>query len=191
MTHCGERNTGGLSSVHHSTARMGAKQDKMHCNRYLNGHGPSTLIEPAKEEVRASYDELFEGNQPEGLMTWVILNRNLPGYPDDNTIQISYVFADGTQTDKHPNPGCPYFGLRTVAYLPDNRDGRRILRLLEKAFYQKLIFTVVTNENNDDVVTWADIPHKTTPDPGKDSESYPDPDHLRTLRKILKDKGLE
>ena len=39
---------------------------------------------------------------------------------------------------------------------------------MDKAFYQRLVFTVATNENGEDMVTWADIPHKTTPDAGKD-----------------------
>lgn len=35
--------------------------------------------------------------QPEGQMTWVILQRDLPGFPDDNTLQLSYIFPDGIQ----------------------------------------------------------------------------------------------
>ncbi|XP_024230453.1 E3 ubiquitin-protein ligase DTX3L1 [Oncorhynchus tshawytscha] len=170
---------------------MGAKQEKMYCTRYLDGQGPPALIDQANGDVKGSYAEVSEGSQPEGQMTWVILHRDLPGYPGDNTIQINYVFADGIQTDKHPNPGQTFLGMRTLAYLPDNRDGRRILGLLDKAFYQRLVFTVATNENGEDMVTWADIPHKTTPDAGKDSHSYPDPDYLKTARKILKDKGIE
>ncbi|XP_010897337.1 E3 ubiquitin-protein ligase DTX3L [Esox lucius] len=170
---------------------MGAQQEKMHCNRYLDGHGPRTLMDQAKEEVKGSYAVVSEGDQPEGQMTWVMLHRDLPGYPEDKTLQICYVFADGKQTERHPHPGQSYLGMRTLAYLPDNRDGRRILMLLEKAFKQKLIFTVATNEHGMDMVTWADIPHKTSPDAGRDSDHYPDPDYLKTVRKILKDKGME
>ncbi|KAJ8010412.1 hypothetical protein DPEC_G00074810 [Dallia pectoralis] len=172
---------------------MGAQQEKMHCNRFLDGKGPKTLSDQAKDVVRDSYPVAMvsEGDQPEGQMTSVILHRDLPGFPEGTAIQISYVFPDGEQTVRHPHPGQPYLGLRTLAYLPDNRDGRRILMLLEKAFKQKLIFTVATNEDGWDTVTWADIPHKTSPDPGRDSDHYPDPDFLRNVRKILKDKGME
>lgn len=35
-------------------------------------------------------------------MTWVILHRDLPGFPDDNTLQINYIFPDGIQTVSLP-----------------------------------------------------------------------------------------
>ena len=36
-------------------------------------------------------------------------------------------------------------GFPRVAYLPDNAEGRKALRLLERAFNQRLIFTVGTS----------------------------------------------
>ena len=38
------------------------------------------------------------GCQPQGQVTSVILHRDLPGFPDDNTLQLSYIFPDGIQT---------------------------------------------------------------------------------------------
>mgnify|MGYP003688372169 CR=1 FL=1 len=73
------------------------------------------------------------------------------------TIQMSLFQA------YHPNPECPYKGTRRLAYLPANQEGTNVLRMLEKAFKQRLTFTIgfsrTTGRNN--VVTWNDIHHKT------------------------------
>lgn len=68
--------------------------------------------------------------------------------------------------EKHPHPGQPYAGLRLCAYLPDNREGRRVLKLIDKAFNQQLLFIVATNKDGEDMVTTASIPLKTQPDGG-------------------------
>lgn len=70
------------------------------------------------------------------------------------------------QQEKHPLPGQPYAGLQLCAYLPDNQEGRQVLKLLEKAFNEQLLFTVATNEDGEDMVTTAFIPLKTQPDGG-------------------------
>ncbi|CAK6981756.1 E3 ubiquitin-protein ligase DTX3L1 [Scomber scombrus] len=168
----------------------GQSSEKLHCNRYLNGQGPPSLVQQANEEVNGMHKEL-NGCQPQGQMTWVILHRDLPGFPDNNTLQINAIFPDGIQTEKHPHPGQPYAGLRLCAYLPDNRDGRKVLRGLEKAFNQQLLFTVATNKNGEDIVTTASIPLKTQPDGRNMVDGYPDPDYLKTVRKLLRDKGIE
>ncbi|KAL7374264.1 hypothetical protein ABVT39_025249 [Epinephelus coioides] len=167
----------------------GQSSDKLHCNRYLKGQGPPSLVQQANAEVNGMHRR--KGCQPEGQMTWVILHRDLPGFPDDNTLQINYIFPDGIQTEEHPHPGQPYAGLRLCAYLPDNRDGRKVLKLLEKAFNQQLLFTVTTKTNGKDTVTATSIPQKTQADAGNGVDGYPDPDYLKTVRKLLKDKGIE
>lgn len=124
-------------------------------------------------------------------MTWVILHRDLPGFPNDNTVQLNFIFPDGIQTEKQPHPGQPYTGMRLCAYLPDSREGRRVLSLLDKAFHQQLLFIVATNKNGEDTVTTASIPLKTQPDGGHSTDGYPDPDYLKTVRNLLKDKVIE
>ncbi|XP_034562634.1 E3 ubiquitin-protein ligase DTX3L [Notolabrus celidotus] len=174
---------------------MGSNQssDKLHCNRYLNGKGPPSL----RTAVSAANDEVNrvhrgpQSSQPEGQMTWVVLHRDLPGFPDDNTIQINYIFPDGIQTDKHPHPGQPYGGLRLCAYLPDSREGKKVLKLLERAFYQQLLFTVSTNTDGKDTITTTSIPLKTQPDVGSEVDGYPDPDYLKTVKQTLRDQGIE
>ncbi|KAM3592886.1 uncharacterized protein V6R79_000945 [Siganus canaliculatus] len=164
----------------------GQSSDKFHCNRYLNGQGPPPLAEQANGVVDGTYRALY-GCQPEGKMTWVILHKDLPGFPDDNTLQLNYTFPDGIQTEKHPHPGQPYAGLQLCAFLPDNREGRKVLRQLDKAFNHKLLFTVASNKDGKDTVTTALVPLKTQPD-GVDG--YPDLDYLKTVKKLLKDKGI-
>ncbi|KAL0193062.1 hypothetical protein M9458_011358, partial [Cirrhinus mrigala] len=70
--------------------------------------------------------------------------------------------------DEHPNPGKPYQGASRIAYLPDTQEGNKVLKLLERAFKQRLTFTIgrssTTGQNN--VVTWNDIHHKTSRDGG-------------------------
>ena len=63
----------------------------------------------------------------------------------------------------HPNPGKPYKGTMRVAYLPDNSEGQKVLKLLMKAFEARLVFTIGRSVTTglEDIVTWNDIHHKT------------------------------
>ncbi|NXU77578.1 DTX3L ligase, partial [Oreotrochilus melanogaster] len=136
---------------------------------------------------------LMEGDQPEGTMSAVTSSSSLPGYPNCGTILITYVMEGGIQTSKHPNPGRPFAGTTRVAYLPDNEEGRKILRLLRRAFDQKLIFTVGRSctTGREDVITWNDIHHKTSMEGGPSNYGYPDPDYLQRVRLELKERGIE
>ncbi len=106
----------------------------------------------------------LKGNQPKGNMYASDQTLSLPGYGSCGTIVISYRFASGTQGLGHPNPGKPYTGTGRTAYLPDNQERRKVLKLLRKAFEQKLTFTIgrSTTTGRDDCVTWNDIHHKTS-----------------------------
>jgi deltex-like protein len=66
--------------------------------------------------------------------------------------------------ESHPNPGMPYYGTSRQAYLPDNREGRQVLALLQKAFELRQVFTVGQSRTTgyDNVITWNDIHHKTS-----------------------------
>ena len=63
----------------------------------------------------------------------------------------------------HQNPGKKYKGTDRKAYLPNSPEGRKVLRLLERAFKQGLTFTIGSSRTTgqEDVVTWNDIHHKT------------------------------
>ncbi|NXL85341.1 DTX3L ligase, partial [Alectura lathami] len=135
----------------------------------------------------------MQGDQPEGRMVSQRLPFSLPGYPCCGTIEIKYIMQDGIQTESHPNPGRPYFGITRVAYLPDNKEGQEVLRLLRRAFDQKLIFTVGQSRTTgaQGVITWNDIHHKTSIDGGSARFGYPDPHYLERVRSELKAKGIE
>ncbi|XP_046513660.1 E3 ubiquitin-protein ligase DTX3L isoform X1 [Equus quagga] len=149
-------------------------------------------FKPVCPVCQTSYG-IQKGNQPEGIMTVAVTSNSLPGYESCGSIVIDYFMKGGIQTKEHPNPGRRYVGIHRTAYLPDNKEGNEVLRLLRKAFDQKLIFTVgdsrVTGAS--DVITWNDIHHKTSPFGGPDNYGYPDPDYLKRVKQELKDKGIE
>ncbi|XP_007443321.2 E3 ubiquitin-protein ligase DTX3L, partial [Python bivittatus] len=134
-----------------------------------------------------------KGNQPPGTMDIVKAKFSLPGYQDFGTIIITYSIPDGVQTEGHPHPGRRYFGTCRKAYLPDNKEGREILKLLQRAFDQDLIFTVGQSRTTGmtDVITWNDIHHKTCMSGGQRNFGYPDPHYLKRVREELKAKGIE
>ncbi|XP_019641158.1 PREDICTED: uncharacterized protein LOC109482762 [Branchiostoma belcheri] len=134
----------------------------------------------------------LKGTQPaEATMD----NRNspqpLPGY-NCGTIEILYSIPDGYQQENHPNPGMPYKGTKRMAFLPDNSEGREVLRLLKKAFDNRLVFTVGTSATTGetDVVIWNDIHHKTSRKGGASNYGYPDPDYLKRVTEELAAKGI-
>ncbi|XP_069378940.1 E3 ubiquitin-protein ligase DTX3L [Paralichthys olivaceus] len=134
------------------------------------------------------------GTQPDGGKMKVTTNgSSLPGYEKYGTILIHYYIPSGIQKAEHPNPGQTYEGVSRVAYLPDSSEGRRILKLLIRAFDQRLIFTVgrstTTGRNN--TVTWNDIHHKTSTHGGPTCYGYPDPDYLSRVEDELKLKGID
>nr|XP_003214924.1 PREDICTED: E3 ubiquitin-protein ligase DTX3L [Anolis carolinensis] len=135
----------------------------------------------------------IKGNQPPGQMTVTKNSWHLPGYEGSGTINITYTIPDGIQTENHPHPGKRFFGTSRIAYLPDNEEGREVLKLLRRAFDQKLIFTVGESRTSgiSDVVTWNDIHHKTTMCGGPQSFGYPDPHYLKRVKEELKAKGIE
>ncbi|XP_062898975.1 E3 ubiquitin-protein ligase DTX3L [Mobula hypostoma] len=138
------------------------------------------------------YGEL-KGNQPEGgRMTHRIMQMHLPGYDKYDTIEIHYQIPDGFQGKEHPQPGQRYNGTARTAYLPNSPEGKKVLRLLQRAFNQKLIFTVGTSSTTgrSNVVTWNDIHHKTSIFGGPSAFGYPDPTYLARVQDELKAKGI-
>ena len=76
----------------------------------------------------------------------------------------------GLLQDEHPTPGMYYRGAQRRAYLPDNAEGREVLKLLQKAFAARLMFTIGTSvtTGKSDRVIWNDIHHKTNISGGTD-----------------------
>ncbi|XP_056461965.1 E3 ubiquitin-protein ligase DTX3L-like isoform X2 [Gadus chalcogrammus] len=151
-----------------------------------------TKMGPTCPICKAIFGEIT-GDQPDGSMTYETQRTSLPGFWRYGHILIKYEIPSGKQTTRHPNPGRPYRGTQRSAYLPDNREGREVLTLLQRAFDKKLIFTVGTSvtSGSENQVTWNDIHHKTSIGGGPTSFGYPDPDYLRRVKEELKAKGIE
>jgi deltex-like protein len=103
------------------------------------------------------------GDQPEGKM----IEKQPIKLTVDNElhagIKICYEFPDGIQGPDHPNPGKPYKGTSETAYLLYSNEGNKVLRLLRRAFDQKLTFTIGQSPTAiEDVVMFTDIPHITS-----------------------------
>ncbi|XP_059924242.1 E3 ubiquitin-protein ligase DTX3L-like isoform X2 [Gadus macrocephalus] len=151
-----------------------------------------TQMGPTCPICKALFGELT-GDQPDGRMTHETQHYSLPGFQGQGNILIKYEIYPGKQTARHPNPGKTHYGTQRLAYLPDNREGREVLRLLRRAFDKRLIFTVGTSRTSgsENQVTWNDIHHKTSIGGGPSSFGYPDPDYLRRVKEELKAKGIE
>jgi deltex-like protein len=123
-------------------------------------------------------------------MTTKDFKYRLNGYKDCEAIEINYSFNDGVQGANHPNPGAPYRGTHRTAYLPANKEGREVLRLLKRAFDAKLVFTIgrsnTTGQEN--VVIWNDVHHKTST---TGQYGYPDPTYLKRVTEELAAKGIQ
>ncbi|GMT32032.1 hypothetical protein PFISCL1PPCAC_23329, partial [Pristionchus fissidentatus] len=144
--------------------------------------------------ICGNYFWLPQGNMPHGTMTHSVLaGHSIEGHADgQGVICIEYSFRSGTQGPQHPRPGVPYSGTRRSAYLPNNEAGRKVLRLLEKAFECKLTFTVgdsVTSGARDTVV-WNNVHHKTSMHGGPQAYGYPDPTYLERLTEELAALGI-
>ena len=106
------------------------------------------------------------GNQPSGgIMVTTVKQLKLSGYEKYSTIQINYQIPSGKQGKEHPNPGQPYHGTSQTAYIPNSPTGRKVVKLLRKAFDARMIFTIgaspIAISGATNVVVWSDIPHTT------------------------------
>ncbi|XP_076874714.1 putative E3 ubiquitin-protein ligase DTX3 [Brachyhypopomus gauderio] len=150
-------------------------------------------VKKACPVCRLVYGQLV-GNQPANgnMMVERDPDLELPGYEGYGCICIIYSFPPGFQSQEHPNPGVRYPGTDRVAYLPDSPEGNRVLRLLRRAFEQRLIFTIGTSMTTgmQNVITWNDIHHKTSIWGGPRCFGYPDPTYLVRVTEELREKGI-
>ncbi|KAK7111050.1 uncharacterized protein [Littorina saxatilis] len=137
---------------------------------------------------------IAKGTQPRGgTMTYTVSRiLALPGYEGHGTIVIQYYIPSGNQETCHPNPGRMYGSCQRTAYLPDNKEGQEVLKMLRKAFDHRLIFTVGDSVTTGatGVITWNDIHHKTSSHGGATSFGYPDPSYLKRVKEELAAKGI-
>jgi len=134
------------------------------------------------------------GTQPtNGKLTIRRQTESLGGYEGHGMIEITYHFSGGVQGPEHPMPGKRYPGTTRVAYLPDNDEGKQVLKLLEEAWKRRLIFAIGTSVTRgvDNQIVWNGIHHKTNPWGGPENYGYPDPTYLTRVKEELKEKGVE
>ncbi|NWH40605.1 DTX3L ligase, partial [Chloropsis hardwickii] len=83
-----------------------------------------------------------------------------------------------------PRPGHPYKGGNFSAFLPENKEGLKIAKLLKTAFEYGLTFQIKSCDG-EERVTWGLIPHKTSWDGGKARNGYPDAQYLHEVGTVL------
>ncbi|XP_064189767.1 E3 ubiquitin-protein ligase DTX1-like [Anguilla rostrata] len=98
---------------------------------------------------------------------------------------ITYIIPNGIQTEAHPNPGKPFTGINTQAWLPKSQQGQEVLKLLERAFDQKMVFTVAATDGAEDRVAFTDIPR------ARNSSECRKPGFLQEVKAALRAKFIE
>lgn len=135
---------------------------------------------------RTPMEGYVRGPQPIGFMAYMIFNDlSIPGELLKGFILIRYLFKNGIQDERHPNPGVPYEGTIREVYIPKTIEGERALRRLKKAWDLGVIFQVGTSATTGkrNCIIWGNIPFKTYLQPGP--HGFPDPDYMANLHRAL------
>lgn len=127
-----------------------------------------------------------QGKMPCGKMTITASSNECQGYTCGSII-ITYRIPGGLQRTYMEKPGRTFTGTTRRSYLPDNDDGRRLLKRLESAFMRGLTFVVGTSlsTGQQNVVTWASIHHKTNRSGGFVAHGYPDANYFSNVNEEL------
>ena len=122
------------------------------------------------------------GTQPPGTMKVNFMRGTFCDSYKCDTICINYYFPDGNG----------YSGTSRTAYIPDTKEGIKVLGLLKEAFDRRLIFTIGTSVTNGSTNTtvWAGIHHKTSLSGGTSNYGFPDPTYLTRVQEELACKGV-
>lgn len=126
------------------------------------------------------------GKSPSGTMTIEPSYQDCPGFGDGvKTIQIKYDIPSGVQKDYHENPNQRFSGTTRVAYVPDNSEGRKLLKRLKYAWTHGLTFRVGTSltTHQPNQVTWTSIHHKTSLHGG--THGFPDASYMDNVNNSL------
>jgi len=125
------------------------------------------------------------GKSPSGTMDVNLSRTVFPGAWRTKTIEIKYDIPSGTQLSYHENPGSSYSGTTRTAYLPNNKDGRKLLARLKHAWAHGLVFTIGTSQTTgqNDAITWSSIPHKTSLQGGE--FGWPDENYFSVCNAVL------
>ena len=110
----------------------------------------------------------LRGLSPSGTMVVSISSQTFCQgcWAPDGGIIISYFMPGGHQEEYHSHPGTPFPNTHLKAYLPYNEQGIKLLRRLQFAFLNGLIWTVETATHSGALVSsirLGPIPHKLHP----------------------------
>jgi len=145
------------------------------CKHEFHGHCIETALAHSKKcpSCRKPVGKP-QGTMPSGTMTieWrsdLTCNGFGPG-----VIMLRYKIETGFQKQYHENPGMLHGSAGRIAYLPDDDQGKQLLKRLKYAFSCGLTFTVGTSLTTgvENSVTWSSIHHKTSLVSG--THGYPD-----------------
>jgi len=129
------------------------------------------------------------GHMPDGRMKVSFDPRLVCAGNSFGTIKIDYTIFFGIQKSYHENRGVMFSGTSRPAYIPDTKEGRRLLRRLMYAFLRGLTFRVGTSltSGRPNSVTWA-IHHKTIT--GQGPHGYPDTSYFDNCNDDLNAYGV-
>ena len=127
-----------------------------------------------------------KGSCPKGTME-VHRRTDKPctGFESLNTLCISYTIEPGVEAGK------TFSGTTRNAYVPDNDEGRRLVKRLRYAFRRGLTFCLGNSlTTGRDGVCWASIHHKTSTSGGTSRHGWPDPNFFNNCNGELDALGV-
>ena len=133
-----------------------------------------------------------QGSMPSGTMTLTSSTVTCQGYQGYGSIVIHYAISPGVQQNYMTNPGQRFTGANRTAYVPNNLEGRRLVKRLKYAFQRGLTFVVGTSmtTGQQNVVTWSSIHHKTSPSGGARAHGFPDAGYFANANEELNNLGV-
>ena len=163
---------------------------KLECNHILHADCIDKVLQRNSlcPVCRFPLTPFITGHQPHGVMSYEEIDQPCSA---DQVIKITYSIPAGTfHGGCHP---VDYPAEIKTAYLPCTREGKIALKMLKTAFERGLVLTVgfSLSRNRDNVVTWNDIPHKTSLHGGAENHGYPDDSYLPRLIDLLKGLGIQ
>ncbi|KAJ3236324.1 E3 ubiquitin-protein ligase dtx3l [Chytriomyces hyalinus] len=122
------------------------------------------------------------GDCPDGIMSVTYMKGALHGHQHDSTqtIVIDYIVRHPAHLQTHRR-----------AFLPDNVEGRDVLRRLQVAWDRRLVLRVGTSATSglSNVLVW-NLHHKTSVHGGVAAYGYPDATYLQRVGEELRERGV-